>query len=74
MLAVGGWNLGSKPFMAMVGSTDNMHKFANKTIRFLRQHNFDGIDIDWEYPGDRGSPPEDKARFTHMLQVSFFSL
>ena len=69
MLAVGGWNMGSKPFMATVASADNMHKFADKTIHFLRQHNFDGLDIDWEYPAARGSPAKDKTRFTQLLQV-----
>ena len=69
MLAVGGWNMGSKPFIALVSSTDNMHQFANKTVQFLRNYGFDGLDIDWEYPAARGSPPADKGRFTDLLQV-----
>lgn len=54
--SIGGWNFPSHYFSEMVASQDRRAKFIQYAKTFLGQHNFSGIDIDWEFPC---SPPRD---------------
>ena len=43
-----------------------MQIFAENSIFFLRKHNFDGLDIGWEFPKFK------KNKFTKLLEVLFY--
>ncbi|KAM9005008.1 chitotriosidase-1 isoform X1 [Sarcophilus harrisii] len=68
LLAIGGWNFGTKKFTDMVTRPETLQIFVQSVISFLRQYNFDGFDLDWEYPGSRDSPAIDKERFTSLVE------
>nr|BAS18840.1 chitinase2 [Sardinops melanostictus] len=68
LLSVGGWNFGSSGFSAMVASSNARQTFISSVVEFLRKYEFDGLDIDWEYPANRGSPPQDKQLYSVLVQ------
>ena len=48
--SLGGWSL-SDPFPAMSANSQTRATFVQKCIELIIDYNFDGIDLDWEYPG-----------------------
>ena len=72
LLAVGGWSHeGSavSPFSRMVSSAGNRKTFIESVIKRLKKFSFDGFNLDWEYPANRGnSPPGDEQLFTVLCQ------
>ena len=69
MLSVGGWNFGTNQVTIMLRTEESRRQFAATSIVFLRDRNFDGLDLDFEYPGSRGSPASDKQKYTQLVKV-----
>ena len=70
LLSIGGWE-DSNNFSEVAGTNNGRSRFAQSCLEQIRINGFDGIDIDWEYPGyvDHRGRPEDKQNFTKLLKV-----
>lgn len=72
IISVGGWSW-SKRFSDVALTQASRDIFANSVLDFLVKYDFDGIDIDWEYPVSGGlstnsKRPDDKKNFTLLLK------
>lgn len=67
--SLGGWSL-SDPFPAMAADPISRMNFAQKCIDLIIDYDFDGIDIDWEYPGyeEHSGTPEDTENYNLLLR------
>ena len=70
MLAIGGWNEGGKKYSAMAETKQSREKFIKSVVNFMKEHGFDGFDLDWEYPGaqDRDGGWNDKQNFASLVE------
>lgn len=61
LIAIGGWNEGSEKYSKVVRDDNLRANFVKSVMAFLERFGFDGFDIDWEYPNQRGGSPDDKV-------------
>jgi chitinase len=67
---MGGWTAGSVIYSNMASTASNRKEFIDSAIEWLRKYDFDGLDMDWEYPANRGGKPEDKTNFGLLCKVN----
>ncbi|EFX05487.1 class 5 chitinase 1 [Grosmannia clavigera kw1407] len=74
-ISVGGWSFTDpgatqKAFSNMASSSGNREKFINGLVNFMDTFGFDGVDLDWEYPGadDRGGVESDTANYVALVE------
>ena len=73
LISVGGWTW-STHFYEAAATAANRQAFAESVREFLVKYKFDGVDLDWEYPGGGGNDagkgsPEDGANYTKLMQA-----
>ncbi|KAH9951662.1 glycoside hydrolase superfamily [Amylocystis lapponica] len=72
-LSVGGWT-GSRYFSTAVSGPQSRQTLATNILALYQQYSLDGIDIDWEYPGQGGHDDNtvgqnDTSHFLSFLQL-----
>ncbi|XP_073984929.1 acidic mammalian chitinase-like [Rhodnius prolixus] len=70
LISLGGTSEGSARFSKMVESEEKINYFIKSAIEFLRKYNFDGINLDWQFPTiGYGSKKEDMANYVKLTQA-----
>lgn len=71
LVSVGGW-LWSGGFSEMALTRESRAMFVESVAAYVRAHELDGLDIDWEYPGLPGATKnfraEDKQNYTLLVK------
>jgi chitinase len=69
LLSIGGWTW-STNFSALAMTATGRTTFVKSCVDMMAMYGFDGLDIDWEYPGGGGlapGRPEDTKNYTLLL-------
>jgi len=72
LISIGGWSW-SGNFSDAVLTPGSRSTFAKTSVEIVADYDLDGVDIDWEYPGQIGDNnvfrPEDKRNYTLMFKA-----
>ncbi|KAJ4261803.1 hypothetical protein NW757_000075 [Fusarium falciforme] len=74
-IAIGGWTFNDPgatrtTFSDLAANSGRRARFIKSVASFLEEHGFQGVDLDWEYPGapDRGGRKEDTDNYVSLLK------
>lgn len=69
LLAMGGWEERvRKNYSEVMESPSRRRAFISSVSSFLREYEFDGLDLHWQYPGEQHGVRADKENFVHLLK------
>ncbi|KAF5245052.1 hypothetical protein FANTH_7522 [Fusarium anthophilum] len=79
IIAFGGWSFSvgvdTYTILREAVKPANREAFANAVVHFVKDHDLDGVDFDWEYPGAPDLPdipkgsPDEPANYLKFLQL-----
>jgi len=68
----------SQKYSRLLSTKASRTKFIDHLIGYLREHNFDGIDVDWQYQKCQAknctANDSDKTNYAQFINVSITSL
>ncbi|MYM71142.1 chitinase [Duganella sp. FT134W] len=76
VISVGGWNWSNR-FSNVAASASARANFIASSLQAMRRYGLDGVDLDWEYPGEAGVPcvagevcarPQDRQNFVVLAR------
>ncbi|PWN48363.1 hypothetical protein IE53DRAFT_363961 [Violaceomyces palustris] len=77
-LSIGGWSFNDPGpsfnyFSNLAASESMQSNFISSAVNVMQTYGFDGIDIDWEYPGapERGGNENDRTNFANMMARTY---
>ncbi|KAK0099371.1 hypothetical protein ONS95_003556 [Cadophora gregata] len=73
MIALGGW-ADTDGFSAGAATEESRTDFAKNVANMVNTLGFDGVDIDWEYPGGNGADYKQKPNSGKVDQINTFPL
>ncbi|KAJ5551531.1 hypothetical protein N7461_006229, partial [Penicillium sp. DV-2018c] len=76
-IAIGGWTFSddgtkTQPLFGEIAADEGKRQtFADNLVDFMVKYGFDGVDLDWEYPGapDRGGKERDIENFVLLMKT-----
>ena len=68
LIAVGGWtDSRTTKYSKMLKSPSLRANFVSEAVKFIQEHRFDGLDLDYEYPSYQ-TPENEKAYFSAWVR------
>ncbi|GAA5854560.1 hypothetical protein JCM8547_004885 [Rhodosporidiobolus lusitaniae] len=73
VFSIGGWD-GSIYFSNLTDTEEQRETFVKQVEEFMEKYEFEGVDLDWEYPGSQGIgcnsiSSSDSANFLELLKL-----
>ncbi|KAI0480760.1 glycoside hydrolase superfamily [Xylariaceae sp. FL0804] len=73
-LALGGWGDYSSHFSSIASSEGARNNFSSNLASWLKQNDFDFVDVDWEYPGGNGADYKTSSTRQQAHEIGQFPL